>query len=298
MSKAIAYAGLLFTYGHVDTKASEVEGQTRNVLDMIDAELHEAGTCRSQPLSVNVWLFDMDNFDRMNAVLESWLDKNRPPARATNERPLADSAYLVEISVVAALSSERKLLTRTAFHAETYFNSVCERHVGAQRSSEMLRASLGGALPESGDDEQVVIDDLARAGEIGAITSQSPRYLGFVTGGTLPVATAADWLVSADQNAQLFVMSPLASVVEEIASTWLKELFGLPPTWSVGFVTGAQMATFAGLAAARRSVLRRVGWDVERDGLFGAPPVDLAASEESHRTISVALRLLDWAKAK
>jgi glutamate/tyrosine decarboxylase-like PLP-dependent enzyme len=138
-----------------------------------------------------------------------------------------------------------------------------------------------------------VLDDLARAAERGTTASQGPRYFGFVTGGSLPVATAADWLVSAwDQNAQVYAMSPLAAVVEDIAADWLKELFGLPGTWSVGFVTGAQMANFTALLAARHHLLQRDGWDVERDGLFGAPPIEVIVGDESHRTIVTALRML------
>ena len=114
-----------------------------------------------------------------------------------------------------------------------------------------------------------------------------------MTGGSLPVATAADWLVSAqDQNASVYVMSPIACVVEEIAAIWLKDLLGFPVTWSVGFVIGAQMANFASLLTAGHHLLRGVGWDVERDGLFGAPPIDVVVSDESHRTIFIALRML------
>ncbi len=156
-------------------------------------------------------------------------------------------------------------------------------------SANVLRRPLS----EDGEDGGQVLDDLARAGQNGTTASQGPRYFGFVTGGSLPVATAADWLVSAwDQNAQVYVMSPVAAVVEEIAADWLKEIFGLPSTWSVGFVTGAQMANFTSLLAARHHVLRKAGWDVERDGLFGAPPIDVLVSEESHRTVITALRML------
>jgi glutamate/tyrosine decarboxylase-like PLP-dependent enzyme len=114
-----------------------------------------------------------------------------------------------------------------------------------------------------------------------------------VIGGSHPVAIAADWLVSAwDQNAQMFVMSPMAAVVEQIVAEWLKALFGLPAAWSVGFVTGAQMASFTGLLAARHQLLQHAGWDVERDGLFGAPPIEVIVSDEAHRTIFSALRML------
>lgn len=185
------------------------------------------------------------------------------------------------------------LLARAAAHGERYLDVIRERHAGATASGDELRRRLRRPLPEDGDDGACVIDALADAAAGGTTASQGPRYFGFVTGGSLPVATAADWLVSAwDQNAQVFVMSPLAAVVEEIAAEWLKDLLGLPAAWSAGFVTGAQMATFTGLLAARHHVLRRAGWDVERDGLFGAPPIDVIVSDEAHRTIFTALRML------
>ena len=165
--------------------------------------------------------------------------------------------------------------------------------MGATLSGDQLRAMLGGALPVEGEDPVGVIDTLAEAGLTGTVASQGPRYFGFVTGGSTPAAIAADWLVSTwDQNAQMFVMSPISAVVEQIVSEWLKELFGLPPAWSVGFVTGAQMASFTSLITARHQLLREAGWDVERDGLFGAPAIDVVVGEESHRTIFTALRML------
>lgn len=152
---------------------------------------------------------------------------------------------------------------------------------------------LGQALPETGDDPEVVIDELARAGWEGTTASQGPRYFGFVTGGSLPAATAADWLTAAwDQNAQVYAMSPIASVVEAIVAQWIKDLLGLPAAWSAGFVTGAQMASFTALAVARSCVLRDAAWDAERDGLFGAPPIEIIVSDEAHRTIFTALRML------
>nr|MBA3887935.1 aspartate aminotransferase family protein [Acidobacteriota bacterium] len=123
--------------------------------------------------------------------------------------------------------------------------------------------------------------------------TQGPRFFGFVVGGSLPAATAADWLVSAwDQNAGLYVLSPLVSVVEEAAAGWLKELAGLPAGWSTGFVTGCQAANFTALATARHHVLAQAGWDVEARGLFGAPEPHVVCSDESHYTIFNALKLL------
>ena len=185
------------------------------------------------------------------------------------------------------------LAKRAASHAHAYLSTIRGRPVHATLSADQLRSRLGGPLPAHGLDPMQLIDRLADAGREGTVASQGPRYFGFVTGGSLPAAIAADWLVSAwDQNAQMFVMSPIAAVVEQIVADWLKELFGLPATWSVGFVTGAQMASFTSLLAARHQLLRQVDWDVERDGLFGAPPIEVVVSDESHRTIFTALRML------
>jgi glutamate/tyrosine decarboxylase-like PLP-dependent enzyme len=119
------------------------------------------------------------------------------------------------------------------------------------------------------------------------------RFFGFVIGGSLPAALAADWLASAwDQNAGLYVAGPAASVVEEVCGAWLSELFGLPENISFGLVTGGQMANFTALAAARHHVLERAGWDVEADGLLGAPRVKVLVGEERHVTIDRALRFL------
>ena len=190
-------------------------------------------------------------------------------------------------------SKSSALVARAAAHAQRYLESIHERHAGALASGDELRQILQVPLPENGEDDARVIDDLARAAVNGTTASQGPRYFGFVTGGSLPVATAADWLVSAwDQNAQVFIMSPLAAVVEQIAADWLRELFALPATWSAGFVTGAQMANFTALLAARHQVLKQAGWDVERDGLFGAPPIDVIVSDAAHRTMFSALRML------
>jgi glutamate/tyrosine decarboxylase-like PLP-dependent enzyme len=188
------------------------------------------------------------------------------------------------------------VLARAALQATNYLRVIQERHVGVRIPGDGLRQVLGRQpFPENGESPERVIDDLAGAGLQGTSASQGPRYFGFVTGGSLPVATAADWLVSAwDQNAQTYVMSPIASVVEDIAAVWLKDVLRLPKAWSVGFVTGAQMANFTSLIVARHHLLRSVGWDVERDGLFGAPPIHVLVSEESHRTIFTALRMVGF----
>ena len=138
-----------------------------------------------------------------------------------------------------------------------------------------------------------MIDELVAGADPGIVASAGPRYFGFVTGGALPAALAADWLASAwDQNAHMWVGSPAASVVEEVVEDWVLSLLGLPSTASVGLVTGAQMANVTCLAVARDVVLERAGWDAASQGLIGAPPVTVIAGAEAHATIFSALRMI------
>ena len=179
--------------------------------------------------------------------------------------------------------------------AVAYLEGLPTRPVPGRASLPELRAALGGPLPERPLEPREVVAALAREAEPGVMASSSGRFFGFVIGGATPAALAADWLASVwDQNAGLYVAGPAASVVEEVAGAWVAELLGLPAGVSVGFVTGAQMANFTALAAARHHVLRRAGWDVETDGLWGAPPVRVLAGEGRHGTIDRALRFLGF----
>jgi glutamate/tyrosine decarboxylase-like PLP-dependent enzyme len=160
-------------------------------------------------------------------------------------------------------------------------------------AADELREERGGPLPEGPREPRRVLTELARGAEPGLIATPGGRFFGFVIGGSLPAALAADWLASAwDQNAGLYVAAPAASVVEEVCGAWLAELFGLPEGLSFGLVTGGQMANFTALAAARNRVLEQAGWDVEADGLLGAPRVRVIVGEERHVTIDRALRFL------
>jgi glutamate/tyrosine decarboxylase-like PLP-dependent enzyme len=181
-----------------------------------------------------------------------------------------------------------------AFERSTdYLAGLSERPVGAQATVDELRVALDVPLPDGPVDAADVVRDLADAAEPGVVATGSPRFFGFVIGGALPAAVAADWVAAAwDQNAGLYVGGPSAAVVEEVAGGWVLDLLGLPPTASFGFVTGAQMANATALAAARHGVLARAGWDVERRGLVGAPPIRVLASDLRHATIDRALRLL------
>ena len=178
-------------------------------------------------------------------------------------------------------------------HAEAFLATLDERPVAARSDAAAVRRVLGGPLPEQGEDPTAVIDALAAGAEPGLVATAGPRHFGFVIGGALPAAQAADWLVSAwDQNAAFHALSPAAAAIEEITSAWTLELLGLPDTASVGFVTGGQGANTTCLAAARYAVLADAGWDVERDGLIGAPAVSILCGEQAHATIYTSLRLL------
>ena len=170
------------------------------------------------------------------------------------------------------MSDRRTLLRQTADLAADFLEGLPSRPVHATATHADLLNTFGGPLPDRGEAPGEVVSDLATMADPGLIASAGPRYFGFVIGGSLPSALAADWLTSAwDNNAGLYAIGPSASVAEEVAATWLVELFGLPAGSSVGFSTGATMASFTALAAGRHRVLERAGWNVEEDGLQGAP---------------------------
>ena len=195
--------------------------------------------------------------------------------------------------------SRRELLQIAADHANAYLDGVAGRPVRATISSHELRRLLDGPLPGTGDAPERVITALAEAGVRGTVATQGPRYFGFVIGGCVPASTAAEFLVAAwDQNSGVYALSPAVSVIEEVTAAWLLDLAGLPAHWSTGFVTGCQMASFTALAAARHHVLEQAGWDVGAQGLFGAPPIDVVVSDESHYTIFTALRMLGLGSAR
>jgi glutamate/tyrosine decarboxylase-like PLP-dependent enzyme len=186
-----------------------------------------------------------------------------------------------------------KLLARTTELALEFLRGLPERRVAAAASVEELRASLGGDLPERGEDPLQTIERLAGQADPGLVAMAGSRYFGFVIGGHVPASLAADWLTSTwDQNAGLYATSPANSVVEEVAAGWLLEVLDLPRSASVGFTTGCAMANFTGLAAGRHAVLARLGWNVEARGLYGAPEIDVVIGDEAHATILAALQML------
>lgn len=161
-----------------------------------------------------------------------------------------------------------------------------------------LQARFDGPTPERGEDGAAVIEALARAAEPGLMATPGSRFFGWIIGASHEVGVAADWLTSAwGQNAGLYVSAPAAAMAEKIAARWLLDVLDLPAESSVGFVTGATMANFVCLAAARGAVLDRVGWDVEADGLCGAPKVRILLGAEAHATVFAALRFLGFGAA-
>jgi glutamate/tyrosine decarboxylase-like PLP-dependent enzyme len=189
----------------------------------------------------------------------------------------------------------RTLFGAVAETAADYVASLRERPVGATYGAEELARRVPRAMPAHPLPAREVIDEIVRASEGGLVATGSPRYFGFVIGGALPATIAADWLTSTwDQNAGLHVAGPAAAMLEDTAGRWLLDVLDLPRTASFAMVTGCQMAHVTCLAAARHHVLAEHAWDVERDGLVGAPRVRILAGENTHVTVPRALRILGF----
>jgi len=184
-------------------------------------------------------------------------------------------------------------LQAVAHLAEKYLREIGDRSVAPLPESIAALSALTGSLPEHGLHADEVVKLLSEVAGPATVASAGGRYFGFVIGGSVPAALGAAWLVSAwDQNAGLRVSSPAAVVLEDIALGWVVEALCLPASTSGALVTGATMANFTCLAAARHAILERVGWEVESKGLFGAPPIKVVVGEEVHSTLLKALALL------
>ncbi len=196
-------------------------------------------------------------------------------------------------------ASGSELLIDAARRAGRYIDSLDERPVAPTAAAVAALDALGGALPEQGMAPEEVLALLDRFGSPATIASAGGRYFGFVTGGVLPAALASSWLAGAwDQNAFSTISSPVGAAIESVALDWLVDVLGLPQSCAGAFVTGATMANFTALAAARHAVLERAGWDVESDGLFGAPPVTVVIGEEAHATLYKILGLLGLGRGR
>ena len=187
----------------------------------------------------------------------------------------------------------KALLDDVTARAVCYLESLDTRPVAPAMEAIEGLASLDTRLPERGESPPSVIAQLDEVGSPATVASAGPRYFGFVTGGTLPAALGANWLAGAwDQNTFGIASSPAGATIERIALGWLIDVLHLPPGTAGALVTGATMANFTALCAARRSVLAGVGWDVDRDGLFGAPEITMVVGDEAHATLHKALGLL------
>ncbi len=193
-----------------------------------------------------------------------------------------------------SIDEREAALRRAAELGIDYLRRVGDRPVGSRADAAALREALGaGLVPEQGLDAARAVEELAAAVDPGLVASAGPRYFGFVIGGSLPAAVAADWLTAAwDQNGVLHAASPAAAAAEQVAGEWMLQLLGLPADASFGLPTGAGLGNAVGIAAGRHAVLAREGWDVEARGLYGAPEINVVIGDEAHATILTALQYL------
>lgn len=195
--------------------------------------------------------------------------------------------------------SREGLVLEAARRASVYLRGIDDRPVAPTPEAVSALHGLGGGLPDEPADPGAVLALLDEIGSPATVANAGGRYFGFVNGGALPATLATNVLAAAwDQNAALRVMSPVSAAVEDIALEWVRDLLRLPAGVSGAFVTGATMANFTCLAAARHALLARQGWDVESDGLFGAPPFTVIVGEEAHASLFKALSLLGLGRAR
>jgi len=196
-------------------------------------------------------------------------------------------------------SAFQKPLEAALENALVYLESLDRASVAATVDLVTLRKRIGKALPNEGVPPEQVVADLVKDATGGILGSAGGRFFGWVIGGSVPAALAADWLTSAwDQNSGHHSCGPAAAVVEEVSGKWLKEILGLPAHASFALVTGCQMAHVTCLAAARHAILAKQGWDTEKRGLYGASPIRVVTSDNRHETFDRAIRLLGMGLAQ
>lgn len=209
------------------------------------------------------------------------------------------STGLVASTALVASNRMRDLLNQTAEIAARYLETLDERGVTPTAEALARLDELNHPLQEHSQNPAAVLEMLDRIGSPATVRMAGRRYFGFVIGGSLPAALAANWLAGAwDQNPGFFAASPIGTVLEEVSPRWLLDVLKLPADAGGAFVTGATMANFTALAAARHAVLERVGWDVEADGLFGAPPVTVVVGDEVHPSLIKALGMLGLGRSR
>lgn len=197
------------------------------------------------------------------------------------------------------ISTSDELLREAAARALKYVAGIGERSVGPTEKDLQSLARFRERFPTSPSNPMQVLERLDEFGSPATVATTGGRYFGFVIGGTIPASLAANWLAGAwDQNAALRVMSPVAAELEDVALGWVCEALGLPESCEGGLVTCATTANFTALAAARHALLARVGWNVEDDGMFGAPPIDVVVGGEAHASLLKALSLAGFGKKR
>ena len=195
------------------------------------------------------------------------------------------------------MSQWKQILDDAAGRGARYLDKIGERGVSPGKQSLDDLQKFKEPLSDDGVSDAEVLRMLDDVGSPATVAMAGPRYFGFVIGGALPATLASNWLAGAwDQNAGALTMAPAACVVEEVALGWLKDLLGLPESTDAGFVTGATVANFCALAAARNKLYTDVGWNIEADGLFGAPPVTVIVGDEVHPSASKALGMLGFGR--
>ncbi|MGH7618303.1 MAG: pyridoxal phosphate-dependent decarboxylase family protein [Gemmatimonadaceae bacterium] len=193
----------------------------------------------------------------------------------------------------------RELLRAAADRAASYLEDLQGRPVAPNPAAVARLADLDIPMPVAGSSPENVLRELDELGSPATMAMAGPRFYGFVIGGSLPAALAANWLAGAwDQNTGLYNVTPSTAVFEQVALKWMLDLFGLPPNAGGAFVTGTTVAHISALAAARHAVLARVGWNVEADGLFGAPPITVIVGGEAHPTLSKALGVVGLGRSR
>jgi glutamate/tyrosine decarboxylase-like PLP-dependent enzyme len=208
-------------------------------------------------------------------------------------RNKAETTFDLPVRAVGANDAYAELLSEAARLSREYLGGIKERHAGVTQEALDELTNLSGPMPRIGEDPKQVLRLLSRYGAPATVASMGGRFFGGVVGSSLPASLAAHWIAAAwDQNACLFDFSPVAAYLEDVVLRWLCQVFGLPAEAGGAFVTGTQMAHVTALAAARNSLLGRLGWDLNASGLFGAPPVTIIVGEEVHATVPKALRLL------
>ncbi len=197
------------------------------------------------------------------------------------------------------MSRYKDLLHDAAARSVRYRESIADRGVAPSADAVADVQGFIEPLSDNGTDDTEILAMLDDIGSPASVAMVGPRYFGFVIGGSYPITVASNWLTTAwDQNVCMHDITPATSMLEQVSASWMIDLFGLPESTAAAFVTGATVANFSSLAAARNSVYSDIGWNVEADGLFGAPPVTIIIGDEAHPTLIKSLGMLGFGRER